>query len=72
MCDRIGRVFNRSGAIQAVALDISKDFDSVWHAGFLHKLKSLWNFMSDICPYFVLTVIDRFVWFCMGSLHKNM
>ena len=37
--DRIGRAFNRSGATQAVALDISKAFDRVWHAG-LHKLKS--------------------------------
>ena len=38
--DRIGRAFNRSGATQAVALDISKAFDKVWHAGLLHKLKS--------------------------------
>ena len=37
--DRIGRAFNRSGATQAVALDISKAFDRVWHAGLLHKLK---------------------------------
>ena len=38
--DRISRTFNRSGATQAVALDISKAFDRVWHAGLLHKLKS--------------------------------
>ena len=38
--DRIARAFNRSGATQAVALDISKVFDRVWHAGLLHKLKS--------------------------------
>ena len=37
--DRIARVFNRSGPTQAVALDISKAFDRVWHAGLLHKLK---------------------------------
>ena len=36
--DRIARAFNRSGAIRAVALDISKAFDRVWHA-VLHKLK---------------------------------
>ena len=38
--DRIARAFNRSGATQAVALDISKAFDRVWHAGLLHKLES--------------------------------
>ena len=38
--DRIARVFNRSGATRAVALDISMAFDRVWHAGLLHKLKS--------------------------------
>ena len=40
MSDRIARAFNRSGATRAVALDISKDFDRVWHAGLLHKPKS--------------------------------
>ena len=38
--DRIARAFNRSGATQAVAFDISKAFDRVWHDGLLHKLKS--------------------------------
>ena len=38
--DRIARAFNGSGATRAVALDISKAFDRVWHAGLLHKLKS--------------------------------
>ena len=38
--DRIARAFNRSGATRAVALDISKAFYRVWHAGLLHKLKS--------------------------------
>ena len=38
--DRIARAFNRSGATRAVALDISKAFDRVWHAGLFHKLKS--------------------------------
>ena len=37
--DRTARAFNRSGATRAVALDISKAFDRVWHAGLLHKLK---------------------------------
>ena len=38
--DRIDRVFKKSGSTRAVALDISKAFDRVWHAGLLHKLKS--------------------------------
>ena len=38
--DRIARTLNRSGATRAVALDISKAFDRVWHTGLLHKLKS--------------------------------
>ena len=40
MSDRIARAFNRSGVTRAVALDISKAFDRVWHAGLLRKLKS--------------------------------
>ena len=38
--DRIAGAFNRSRATRAVALDISKAFDRVWHADLLHKLKS--------------------------------
>ena len=38
--DRIARAYNRSGATRAVAFDISKVFDRVWHAGLLHKLRS--------------------------------
>ena len=37
--DRITSAFNRSAASRAVALDISKAFDRVWHADLLHKLK---------------------------------
>ena len=37
--DRTARAFNRSGATQAVATDIFKAFERVWHAGLLHKLK---------------------------------
>ena len=40
MSDKIAGAFNKSGATRAVALDISKVFDRVWHAGILHKLRS--------------------------------
>ena len=40
MSDRIARAFNRSGATRAVALDISKAFDTVWHVIVLRKPKS--------------------------------
>ena len=40
MSDRIVRAFNRPRATRTVALDISKAFDRVWHAGLLYKLKS--------------------------------
>lgn len=38
--DRIARSFSMSEAHQAVALDKSKAFRRVWHAGHLHKIKS--------------------------------
>ena len=38
--DRIARAFNRSGAIRAVVIDLSKAFGRVWHTGLLHELKS--------------------------------
>ena len=38
--ERIARTLNLSGAIWAIALDISKAFDRVWHNGLLNKLKA--------------------------------
>ena len=38
--DKIARAFKRSGTTWAVAPDISKAFDRVWHPGLLRKLKS--------------------------------
>ena len=61
--NRIARVFNRSGATQAVAIDISKAFARVWHAGLLQKLMShgisgqifhLISFLCKRCPQVVL------------------
>ena len=63
--DRIARTFSRSWATRAVALDISKAFDRVWHAGLLHKLKSY----GTQARY---SVIDDFEWLWMESLQKNI
>ena len=38
--DRTARAFDRSRATRAVPFYVSKAFDSVWHAGLLHKRKS--------------------------------
>ena len=70
--DRIARAFNRSGATRAVALDISKAFDRVWHAGLLHKLKS-YEISGQIFGLFLLfSVVGGFEWFGMETLHKNI
>ena len=37
--ERISRTFNRSRTNWAVALDISKAFDRIWHVGTLRKLR---------------------------------
>ena len=49
--DRIARAFNRSEATRAVALDISKAFDRVWHADLLHKRMS-YGISGHIWLYF--------------------
>ena len=66
MSDRIAR------ATRAVALNISKAFDRVWHAGLFHKLKS--NGISGQTFGLILSffVIDVFEWFWIESLHKNI
>ena len=38
--ERIYQTLNISGEARAVALDISKAFDKVWHAGLLRKLQA--------------------------------
>ena len=61
--DRIARVFNRSGATRAVALDILKVFDRVWYAALLHKLKP-YGISGQIFGLFLyFSVIDGFEWF---------
>ena len=56
--DIISKVFNRSGATQAVALDISKTFDRVWHAG-RRPDSSLMDFQVRYLTLFLLfSVLD--------------
>ena len=61
--DRIARAFNKSGATLAVALDISKAFVRVCHAGLLHKLKyygisgQIFSLISSFFSYRWLEVV---------------
>ena len=70
--DRIVRAFNRYGATPAAALDISKAFDRVWHAGLLHKLKSYGISVRYLALFLLFLVIGGFGLFWMGNLHKNI
>ena len=65
--------FNRSEATgAAVALDISKAFDRVWHAGLLLKRSSMEFQVRYLALFLLFSVIGGFAWFWMGSLHKNI
>ena len=64
--DRLVRPFNRSGAIWAVALDISKAFDRVWHAGLLHKLKS-YEISGQIFGLISSFLSNRQLWVVLGG-----
>ena len=66
--DRINRTFNRSGT-GAVALDISKAFNRVWHASLLHKLKS-YGISVQILGLLSCFLSNR--WFWVGRLHENI
>ena len=56
--DRIARVFNSSWATLAVAIDISKTFDRVCHAGLLYKLKS-YGISSQIFGHITSFISNR-------------
>ena len=69
--DSIAKAFNRYGATRSAALDISKAFNRVWHAGLLHKLKSygISGQIYDLISLF--SVIGSFGWFWMWNHYKE-
>ena len=70
--NRIVRAFNRSGATQTTALDISKALDKDWHADLFTNL-SLTEFLVKYLALFcIFSVIESCEWFLMGSLSKNI
>ena len=66
--DRIARAFNRSGAMQAAALDICMAFARVCHADLLHKLKS-YRISGQIFEL-ISFLSNRQFW--TGCLHKSI
>ena len=58
--------FSRSGATQAVALDISKALDIVWHAGLLHKLKSC-GISGEIFGLISSFLSNRWLWVVLAG-----
>ena len=60
-------------ATEAVARDISKAFDRVWHASLLHKLMDLMEFQVRYLVLLLLSsVISCCGWFWMESFLKNI
>ena len=71
--DRTARAFNRSGATQAAALDISNIFNRVWH-GLLHKLRSYeissQKFLRT--PSFPIRLVKTESGFIVGSVDTGL
>ena len=65
--DRIARVFNRSEATGAVARDISKAFDRIWHAALLHKLK-FYGISGQIFGFILSFLINRRICVFLGGM----
>ena len=63
---RIARAFNRSGATRAVAIDISKAFNRVWHAVLLHKFRS-YGFSGQIFGLISSFLSKGRLWVVLGG-----
>ena len=59
--DRIARALNRAGATWAVALDISRAFNKVWHSGLLHKNK-YYGILGHIFGLILSFLSNRKIW----------
>ena len=70
--DRIARAFNRYRATRAVALDISKAFNRVWHAIFFTSISPTEFQVRYLALFLLFSVISGFRWFWIGCLHKNI
>ena len=67
--DGIARLFHRSWATWAAALDILT-LDRFWHAGLLLRPMEFQVRYLTLCPLF--SVIGGLRWFGIGSIHKNI
>ena len=70
--DRIASAFNRHGATQAVALDISKAFDRFCMLVFFTNVCLMEFQVRYLALFLLFSVIGGFEWFWMGSLYKNI
>ena len=65
--DRNARAFNRSSATQAVALDISKAINRVWHAGLLHKINKSYGISGQIFGLISSFLSNRWLWMVLAG-----
>ena len=70
--DRTDRVFNKSGATRAVARDITKAFNRVWHDCLLQELNSHGIPDQIFALFRLFSVIGSSEWFWKGSLCKDI
>ena len=62
--------FDRSGATPAVALDISKAFDRVWHVGIFHSLKSHGS-SGEIFGLILYFLSNRWLWVVLDGKYSQ-
>ena len=67
LSERVYRSLNAWNETRAIALDISKAFDKVWHCGLLHKLKSygISGTFLDLFRSFLTGTVESLRWFLM-------